>query len=84
VDPVKTSLLDLLFGCWHTKYTFPIRKGANEYVCCLDCGKEFFYSWEKMKVISKDEARQNEIIFQLKAFKQQRDIDMAVERILAK
>lgn len=61
-------LLDVLFGCTHKKYTFPMtaRSGMRRteaasvtgtYVVCLDCGKEFPYDWRQMKVISaKEEA----------------------------
>jgi hypothetical protein len=52
----------MLFGCTHANYSFPItakRAGRNvasagptgTYVVCLDCGKEFAYDWEAMKVI---------------------------------
>jgi predicted transcriptional regulator len=51
-----------LFGCAHPRCTFPItakKLGAalpeakvrrNTYIVCLDCGKEFPYDWQKMKV----------------------------------
>jgi predicted transcriptional regulator len=51
-----------LFGCAHQRCTFPItakRLGAtlpeskacrNTYIVCLDCGKEFSYDWQRMKV----------------------------------
>jgi hypothetical protein len=54
------SLLNVLFGCSHKRTTFPItpsrrsslsgeaRRGT--YVACLDCGKEFDYSWQDMRV----------------------------------
>jgi hypothetical protein len=54
------SLLNALFGCSHKRTTFPItpsrrsrlsgdsRRGT--YVACLDCGKEFDYSWKEMRV----------------------------------
>jgi hypothetical protein len=56
------KFIDALFGCWHSHYSFPItvRPGARRnkaaavtgtYVVCLDCGKEFPYSWEEMKVV---------------------------------
>jgi hypothetical protein len=60
------DVFDMLFGCWHKKYSFPItvKKGSvppNEaarvtgtYVVCLDCGKEFPYDWSRMKVVSAD------------------------------
>ncbi len=57
------NFFDMLFGCWHRNYSFPITaKGAKRrspaasvtgtYVVCLDCGKEFPYDWTGMKVIS--------------------------------
>jgi hypothetical protein len=56
------SLLNTLFGCSHQRTTFPLtpartsapadpaasRKGT--YVVCLDCGKEFAYNWDQMRV----------------------------------
>ena len=56
------KLLDSVFGCWHSHYSFPIsvrrgtrRRGAalltGTYVVCLDCGKEFPYDWNEMKGI---------------------------------
>ena len=55
-------LYDLLFGCSHEHYTFPLtvrgklrRSEAasltGTYVVCLDCGKEFPYDWQAMKVM---------------------------------
>ena len=44
------KLIDMIFGCWHTSYSFPITNGKTTYVVCLDCGKEFEYDWAKMKV----------------------------------
>ena len=57
-----TKLLDAMFGCRHTRYSFPItvRAGARRtasaqrtgtYVACLDCGKEFSYDWQEMKIM---------------------------------
>jgi hypothetical protein len=57
-----SSLVDLLFGCWHTNYSFPITAKPGErrsaaaqptgtYVVCLECGKEFPYDWQQMKVV---------------------------------
>jgi hypothetical protein len=67
------KLVDAFFGCWHTRYSFPItirsrsrnssRPSAaasltGTYVVCLDCGKELPYDWQEMKVIgSPSEAR---------------------------
>lgn len=56
------SLLNTLFGCSHQRTTFPLtpgRKGVYQapgatrngtYVVCLDCGKEFAYDWNSMRV----------------------------------
>lgn len=57
------GFLDLLFGCSHNKLSFPISvRGAarrrnpaasltGTYVVCLECGHEFPYDWNKMKVV---------------------------------
>lgn len=57
------NLLDVLFGCSHKNYTFPItmktkqRRGpasaTRTYVVCLDCGKEFPYDWEQMRIVTR-------------------------------
>jgi hypothetical protein len=49
-----------LFSCSHQRTTFPITPGRRTlapgatrlgtYVVCLDCGKEFAYDWESMRV----------------------------------
>ena len=51
------TLLNTLFGCSHRKTTFPLttrRKGnarcAETYVVCLNCGTEFAYDWQTMKL----------------------------------
>lgn len=56
-------VLDALFGCWHKNISFPQthqrgqrRSGAaaqtGTYVVCLDCGREFAYDWQRMKIVS--------------------------------
>jgi len=58
------KVFDALFGCWHLRYSFPItvKPGVRRnraaaltgtYVVCLDCGKEFAYDWQEMKVVSR-------------------------------
>ena len=60
------KLFDACFGCWHSHCSFPIsiRPGSRRnaaasltgtYVVCLDCGKEFPYDWQEMKVITSPE-----------------------------
>jgi hypothetical protein len=57
-----TSVMDFLFGCSHSNYSFPITVKAGKrrsdaasvtgtYVVCLGCGKEFPYDWRTMKVV---------------------------------
>lgn len=57
------SLMDLLFGCTHARYTFPMTAKSGQrrpevasvtgtWIVCLDCGKEFAYDWKQMKVVS--------------------------------
>jgi hypothetical protein len=58
------KLFDTFFGCKHSDYSFPItvrqpaarRNSAaaltGTYVACLDCGREFPYDWQEMKVIT--------------------------------
>ncbi|MGD0214827.1 MAG: hypothetical protein ABSB87_16490 [Terriglobales bacterium] len=57
-----SKLMDAVFGCRHARYSFPItvRAGSRRnpkaqrtgtYVACLDCGKEFRYDWQEMKIV---------------------------------
>ena len=57
-----SRLMDAFFGCRHARYSFPItvRAGSRRnptaqrtgtYVACLDCGKEFRYDWQEMKIM---------------------------------
>jgi len=62
------QLFDRVFGCWHSRYSFPITVRASvrrsqaaaltgTYVVCLDCGRELPYDWKEMKVISSPQER---------------------------
>jgi hypothetical protein len=57
------SLLSMMFRCSHRRTTFPFtpaRKASlaptgavarhGTYIVCLDCGKEFDYNWNEMRV----------------------------------
>jgi hypothetical protein len=58
------SILNTLFGCSHARTTFPLTPGRKNspfaasgasgagrtYVVCLDCGREFAYNWDEMRV----------------------------------
>jgi len=67
------SFLDVLFGCCHKRYSFPITvKSAQRrseaasvtgtYVVCLDCGREFAYDWREMKVVSRSRKPESEMV----------------------
>ena len=59
---MDNSVFNLLFGCNHRRTTFPmtpVRKKpaqgqeetpAETYVVCLECGKQFVYDWENMRL----------------------------------
>jgi hypothetical protein len=62
------KLIDMFFGCRHSRYSFPvtIRGTARRpqacaltgtYVACLDCGREFPYDWQEMRVITSSAKR---------------------------
>ncbi len=51
------SLYDRLLGCPHRRLTRPITPlsergvpSGGTYVVCLDCGKQFAYDWDAMKI----------------------------------
>jgi hypothetical protein len=57
------SFINSLFGCSHQRTTFPLTPGrtgaahagsgatrSGTYVACLDCGKEFAYDWDEMRI----------------------------------
>ncbi len=65
---MMAKVIDVLFGCRHPRYSFPvtIRGTAHRpqaaaltgtYVACLDCGREFPYDWQEMKVITSQAER---------------------------
>jgi len=57
-------LFDVVFGCSHKRCSFPITVRGKQrrspaasvtgtYVVCLDCGHEFPYDWNQMKLIDR-------------------------------
>lgn len=48
------SVFDAMFGCGHDRTTFPLTPkrggGKGAYVACLDCGREFPYNWQEMRM----------------------------------
>ena len=68
------TLLDMLFGCWHSNLSFPLtmkrgmrRRAAaavtGTYVVCLECGREFAYDWDEMRIVSSREAQARRKLF---------------------
>jgi hypothetical protein len=68
------KLVEAVFGCRHSRYSFPVtirgtaasrRSQAalltGTYVACLDCGREFAYDWEDMKVITSPERHRERV-----------------------
>jgi RNase P subunit RPR2 len=62
------SFLEMVFGCSHKRCSFPISAKSTQrrseaasvtgtYVVCLECGKEFAYDWEAMKIIRNSHRR---------------------------
>ncbi len=60
---MMTKLINAFFGCRHARYSFPVTiRGAKRrpqagaltgtYVVCLECGKEFPYDWQEMRIIT--------------------------------
>lgn len=51
VSKAVRSFCSLLFGCRHEHLTrvFSIRR--RTYQVCIDCGREFDYSWNEMHII---------------------------------
>jgi hypothetical protein len=60
------KLFETVFCCGHSRYSFPVtvRRAMRRpqaaaltgtYVACLDCGKEFPYDWQQMKVVTSPE-----------------------------
>ena len=57
------NIVEMLFGCRHNNMSFPMTaklKGRRHaaaqvtgtYQVCLDCGKEFAYDWNEMRMVS--------------------------------
>jgi hypothetical protein len=65
------SVMNALFGCTHKRITFPQtpRRGhlaacmgtqrRGTYVACLECGREFRYDWNEMRIGESVPARPN-------------------------
>jgi hypothetical protein len=67
------SLFERVFGCSHKRCSFPItvrgklrRSPAasvtGPYVVCLDCGQEFPYDWNAMKLVEPQRAKASDAV----------------------
>jgi hypothetical protein len=48
---------DVMFGCRHWSQTRPFTLEQQTYKVCLDCGKQIYYSPERMTPLSAREVR---------------------------
>ena len=48
---------DIIFGCRHWSQTRPFTLDQQTYKVCLDCGKQIYYSRERMTPLSAREVR---------------------------
>jgi hypothetical protein len=48
---------DIIFGCRHWSQTRPFTLEQQTYKVCLDCGKQIYYSTERMTPLSSREVR---------------------------
>src|SRR4051812_11880376 len=89
---VVTSVLDLFFGCWHRRKSFPRTSLAPNdipeaaqltgmYIVCLDWGKEFAYDWKTMKTLSDGQANRRAAAKQPKLYVEENyDFNRAIGR----
>lgn len=48
---------EIIFGCRHSRQTRPFTIEAETYKVCLDCGRQIYYSTERMTALSSREVR---------------------------
>jgi len=48
---IRDFLYEMFFGCNHDQLTRPFTLQASSYKVCLDCGRHFPYSLEKMRLL---------------------------------
>ncbi len=57
VQAIIDFFCEILFGCRHARLTRPFTLEKQTYKVCLDCGKQVFYSAERMTRLSARELR---------------------------
>ena len=69
----RMRFFDMVFGCSHKRCSFPITIRGKQrrspaasvtgtYVVCLDCGQEFPYDWNEMRLIEPKPSRGSEAV----------------------
>ncbi|MHB8302547.1 MAG: hypothetical protein ACYDC6_06905 [Acidobacteriaceae bacterium] len=51
LQSIYNFFYEIFFGCSHGHLTRPFTLRAHSYKVCLDCGKQFPYSLEKMRLL---------------------------------
>ncbi len=57
ISAIVDFFCEILFGCRHDKLTRPFTLEHQTYKVCLECGKQIFYSAERMTPLSARELR---------------------------
>jgi len=57
ISSVFGFFYELIFGCRHNRLTRPFTLEAETYKVCLDCGRQIFYSSERMSPLTGREVR---------------------------
>lgn len=57
IRSVVNFVVEILFGCSHTKLTRPFTIGEETYMVCLSCGKQIYYSAQEMRPLTGGEVR---------------------------
>lgn len=65
---IYNFFFEIFFGCSHNSLTRPFTLQARSYKVCLDCGRQFPYSLEKMRVLHPWEVRKPQPIVLEPAF----------------
>lgn len=57
LEAIGNFFYEILFGCHHGRLTRPFTIEQQTYKVCLNCGKQIFYSAERMSPLSGREIR---------------------------
>lgn len=57
LEAIGNFFYEILFGCHHGRLTRPFTIEQQTYKVCLDCGKQVFYSAERMAPLTAREVR---------------------------